>query len=120
MRYIKHWIKKLRLLYKKKRAELDSIKIEELSVEIANQILKLPIWSFEFFHIFMGVDKLKEINTTYIISVLQGRDKNIIIPKASDAKLNHYLLNDSTKLKLNQWNVLEPVNGIEIKPKKFK
>ena len=62
----------------------------------------------------MGVDKLKEINTNYIISVLQGRDKNIIIPKViSDAKLNHYLLNDSTKLKLNQWNVLEPVNGIK-------
>ena len=111
--------KNLRLLYKKKRAELDSIKIEELSIEIANQILKLPIWSFEFFHIFMGVDKLKEINTNYIISVLQGRDKNIIIPKViSDAKLNHYLLNDSTKLKLNKWNVLEPVNGIDIKPKK--
>ena len=67
--------KNLRLLYKKKRAELDSIKIEELSIEIANQILKLPIWSFDYYHIFMGVDKLKEINTNYIISVLQGRIK---------------------------------------------
>ena len=28
------------------------------------------------------------------------------------------MLNDSTKLKLNKWNVLEPVNGIDIKPKK--
>ena len=36
--------KNLRLLYKRKRAELDSLKIEELSIEIANQILKLPIW----------------------------------------------------------------------------
>lgn len=59
--------KTLRLLYKKKRAELDYTKIEKLSVEIANQILTLPIWSFDNFHIFMGVEKLKEINTNYII-----------------------------------------------------
>ena len=110
--------KTLRLLYKRKRAELDSIKIEELSIEIANQILKLPIWGFDNFHIFMGVDNLKEINTNYIISVLQGRDKNIIIPKViSNAQLTHYLLTDATKLKLNRWNVLEPINGIEVKPK---
>ena len=110
--------KNLRLLYKRKRAELDSLKIEELSIEIANQILKLPIWGFDNFHIFMGVDNLKEINTTYIISVLQGRDKNIIIPKViSNAQLTHYLLTDATKLKLNRWNVLEPINGIEVKPK---
>ena len=66
----------------------------------------------------MGVDNLKEINTNYIISVLQGRDKNIIIPKViSNAQLTHYLLTDATKLKLNLWNVLEPINGIEVKPK---
>ena len=112
--------KTLRLLYKKKRAELDSVKIEELSIKIANQILALPMWGFDNFHIFMGVNKLKEINTNYIISVLQGRDKNIIIPKViSNSKLTHYLLNDTTKLKLNQWGVLEPINGIKVKPKKI-
>ena len=112
--------KTLRLLYKKKRAELNSMRIEELSVEIANQILTLPIWSFDNFHVFMGVDKLKEINTNYIISILQGRDKNIIVPKViSNTQLTHYLLTDATKLKLNQYNVLEPVNGIEVKTKKI-
>ena len=110
--------KTLRLLYKRKRAELDSLKIEELSIEITNQILKLPIWGFDNFHIFMGVNNLKEINTNYIISVLQGRDKNIIIPKViSNSQLTHCLLTDGTKLKLNRWNVLEPINGIEVKPK---
>ena len=112
--------KNLRLLYKKKRAKLDSIKIEDLSIEIANQILTLPIWGFDNFHIFMGVDKLKEINTNYIISVFQGRDKNTIIPKViSNTQLAHYLLTDATKLKLNQWNVLEPINGIKVEPKKL-
>ena len=60
----------LRLLYKKKRAWVDSLKIEDLSIQIANQILILPIWGFENFHVFMGVEKLKEINTNHIISVL--------------------------------------------------
>ena len=31
--------------------------------------------------------------------------------------MTHYLLTDATKLKLNRWNVLEPINGIELKPK---
>ena len=68
----------------------------------------------------MGVDKLKEINTNYIISILQGRDKNIIIPKVvSNSQLSHYLLTDATKLKSNQRGLLEPINGIEVKPKKI-
>lgn len=112
--------KKLRLLYKKKRAEISSLKLDDLSIEIANQILKLPIWNLDYFHIFMGVDRLNEINTNFIISILQGRDKNIIIPKIiSDEYLDHYLLTDSTKLILNQWNILEPLEGIKIEPKKI-
>ncbi len=112
--------KKLRLLYKKKRAEISSLKLDDLSIEIANQILKLPIWNLDYFHIFMGVDSLNEINTNFIISILQGRDKNIIIPKIiSDEHLDHYLLTDSTKLILNQWNTLEPLEGIKIEPKKI-
>ena len=95
--------KKLRSLYKNKRAEISSLKVQDLSIEIANQILDLPIWSLDNFHIFLGVDKLKEINTNYIISILQGRDKNIIVPKViSDGHLDHYLLTDSTKLKINE------------------
>ena len=112
--------KKLRSLYKKKRAELSSLKLEDLSIEIANQILNLSIWDFDNFHVFMGVDKLKEIDTNFIISILQGRDKNIIIPKVvSDEDLDHYLLTDSTKLKVNQWNIIEPINGIKVEPKKI-
>ena len=99
---------------------MSSLKLEHLSIEIANQTLNLPISDFDNFHIFMGVDKLKEINTNFIISVLQGRDKNIVIPKViSDDHLGHYLLTDSTKLKPNEWNILEPINGIEVEPKKI-
>ena len=72
----------------------------------------------QFSHI-LGVDKLKEINTSFIISILQGRDKNIIVPKViSDGNLDHYLLTDSTKLKINQQNILEPISGFKVKEKK--
>ena len=101
----------------KKRAEVSSLKSEDLSIEVANQLLNLGIWDFDNFHVFMGVNKLKEINTSFIISILQGRDKNIIIPKViSGEHLDHYLLTDSTKLKQNLWNILEPVNGIKVEP----
>tara|TARA_B100001989_G_C24339259_1_gene364176 strand:+ start:64 stop:594 length:531 start_codon:yes stop_codon:yes gene_type:complete len=104
----------------KKRAEVSSLKSEDLSIEVANQLLNLGIWDFDNFHVFMGVNKLKEINTSFIISILQGRDKNIIIPKViSGEHLDHYLLTDSTKLKQNLWNILEPVNGIKVAPNKI-
>jgi 5-formyltetrahydrofolate cyclo-ligase len=106
----------LRKKHKTLRNTLSTTQIDDLSMSIANQLLKLPIWEFSFYHIFLSIEEQKEVNTDYILNILSGKDKNIIISK-SDFKtglLTHFLLTDNTKIKKNVYNIPEPVDGIEI------
>lgn len=109
--------KELRLKYKTLRQDLSEAKINDYSLAIANQLLTLDIWDFTFFHIFLTIEEQKEINTDYILNILAGKDKNIIISKSNfeDYTMTHYLLTDNTKIKKNEYNIPEPIDGIEIK-----
>jgi 5-formyltetrahydrofolate cyclo-ligase len=110
--------KELRLKYKALRQELSESQIEDYSLAIANQLLKLNIWDKSVYHIFLSITELKEINTDYILNILAGKDKNIVISKSNikDYTMTHYLLTDNTTIKKNSYNIPEPVDGIEIKP----
>ena len=108
----------LRALYKKKRNFLDQKKSQDLSFEIANRSLQLNIWNNENYHIFFPIEKQNEIDTKLIIQIIQGKDKNVILPKVNleEKTMTNYLLTDSTLLKVNKLGVSEPISGIEIKP----
>lgn len=108
--------KELRKTYKAHRKDLSENQIEDLSLSISNQLLKLPIWDNSFYHIFLAIEEQKEVNTDYILNILSGKDKNILISK-SDFKtgnMTHFLLTDSTLIKKNDYNIPEPIAGIEI------
>ena len=108
--------KALRKTYKTFRKDLSETQIEDLSLAISNQLLKLPIWGYSFYHIFLAIEEQKEVNTNYILNILSGKDKNILISK-SDFKtgnMTHFLLTDSTLIKKNDYNIPEPIDGIEI------
>lgn len=108
--------KELRKTYKAHRKDLSENQIEDLSLSISNQLLKLPIWANSFYHIFLAIEEQKEVNTDYILNILSGKDKNILISK-SDFKtgnMTHFLLTDSTLIKKNDYNIPEPIAGIEI------
>ncbi|MDG5490464.1 5-formyltetrahydrofolate cyclo-ligase [Psychroserpens sp. SPM9] len=106
----------LRKVYKSLRKTLSETQIESLSLDIANQLLTLPIWKHEFYHVFLSITEHKEVNTDYILNILSGKDKHIVISKSdfSTLKMSHVLLTDSTKIKKNKWLIPEPVNGIPI------
>ncbi|MDO5970679.1 5-formyltetrahydrofolate cyclo-ligase [Flavivirga aquimarina] len=108
--------KELRLKYKTLRKHLSPEQIDELSISIANLVLKLPIWEYTFYHLFLSIEEQKEVNTDYILNILSGKDKNIVISK-SDFKtglMTHFLLTDNTKIRKNTYNIPEPVGGIPI------
>lgn len=107
----------LRKKYKALRQELSLEQVEDYSLAIANQLLQLNIWDKSFYHIFLSIEEQKEINTEYILNILAGKDKNIVISKSNfeDFSMTHYLLTDSTKIKKNNYNIPEPIDGIEIK-----
>lgn len=111
--------KSLRKKYTLLRASLEHKELDAMSLEIANRILELSIWEHQYFHLFLPIEKKKEINTEYILSIIQGKDKEVLVPKVIGEKLKHYLLLDSTSLVINKWGIPEPVNGIEIDPTKI-
>ena len=68
----------------------------------------------------MTSEKNKEVDTSYLLSILQGKDKQPIVPKiVNDQSLEHYLLTDQTPLKLNHWGIPEPLSGIAITPEQI-
>lgn len=111
----------LRKTYNLLRKALSEAQIEELSLNIANQLLTLPIWQLEFYHLFLSIVERKEINTDFILNILSGKDKHIVISKSdfSTLEMSHYLLTDSTTIKTNKWHIPEPVNGIPITPEQL-
>ena len=111
----------LRKKYRNLRKELTEDVINNLSLDIANKLLSLEIWNYEFYHVFLSIANLKEINTDFILSILSGKDKNIVISKSDfeTRTLQNFLLTDGTKIKLNKYNIPEPIDGIEINNSKI-
>lgn len=108
----------LRIQFKNLRASFSEGEITIKSIAIANQLLRLPIWDFNYFHLFLSIAKNKEVDTEPILSMLHGRDKNIVLSKSdlSTRTMQHILLTDSTTFKLNHWAIPEPVDGVFISP----
>ncbi len=106
----------LRTFYKSKRDSLDPSDIEAQSIKITNHLIELPIWEKTYYHLFLTINRLKEVDTSFILTLLQGRDKDIVVSKSNFEKLTlaHFLLSDSTRLKVNTWGIPEPVDGIEV------
>lgn len=114
--------KDLRSRYKNLRNALTEDALLNASLSIANRALQLPesLWKFDFYHLFLSITENKEVDTSFLLSVLQGRDKNVVLPKVvNENELTHFLLTDSTRISKNKWNIPEPVDGIEIKPRQI-
>lgn len=106
----------LRTFYKEKRAELTPDTLETRSLQIANKALEFAIWDYSFYHIFLTINRLKEVNTEYMLNILNGKDKNIVVSALSVAQpeMSHFLLTDNTIFRVNRWGIPEPQGGIPI------
>jgi len=106
----------LRTFYKEKRAELTPEALETRSLQIANRALEFAIWDYSFYHIFLSISRLNEVNTEYLLNILNGKDKNIVVSASSVAQpeMAHFLLTDNSVFRTNAWGIPEPQVGISI------
>lgn len=113
--------KELRQKYKTLRNDLTDSFIEENSLTIANSLLKLDIWNKTYYHLFLSIAEYKEIDTEFILQILAGKDKEIVLSKSDfeNRTMTNYLLTDNTKIKKNRYNIPEPIDGIEVPSKKI-
>ncbi|WP_299834576.1 5-formyltetrahydrofolate cyclo-ligase [uncultured Tenacibaculum sp.] len=111
----------LRKIYKQKRKDLSFESIENLQKSIYNQIYNFDFSKVQNIHIFLPIEKQKEINTYPIVSYLRSINKNIIISKSdfSNATLTHYFFEEDTILVINQYGIPEPENALEINVKEI-
>ena len=96
--------------------KLSTTEVEELSLNIANKSLELPIWNASYYHIFLSTPERKAVNTDYLLHILQGKDKSITVPKVNveNRKLSHILLQENTSLFITAQGMPEPISGIEV------
>ena len=112
--------KKLRQYYKDKRRSIEDDLNASNSLAIANQVLALPLWEYSYFHLFLSSRLLGEVDTEYILTILQGKDKQVIVPRMqTEHELKHIVLTDSTLIKPNRWGIPEPQDGIELLPEQL-
>ncbi len=112
--------KELRSKYKELRKQLSENDIEEMSLAISNQLLRLSIWNKNYFHVFLPIVQQQEVDTELILHLLSGKDKEILISKSNfeTREMTHFLLTDNTKINKNEYGIPEPVDGIEVPSKK--
>lgn len=108
--------KELRVKYKALRQELMPEEIEDKSLAIANRMLQLDIWEKTYFHLFLTIEEQKEVETEFVLQILAGYDKEIVVPKCDfdSCGMTNYLLTDNTNFQKNEHNIYEPVDGIEV------
>lgn len=109
----------IRKLYKARRQGLNEEEIMESSLAVANKCLTLPIWEYQTYHMFLTIAEQKEIQTEFLLNVLFGKDKTVVVPRSDfkDKTMTSVLLTDNTQLRKNRMNIPEPVNGISIDDK---
>ncbi|RAR71273.1 5-formyltetrahydrofolate cyclo-ligase [Flavobacterium aciduliphilum] len=108
--------KELRIKYKDLRNGLTPEILEEQSLALANQLIQLHVWDKTYYHLYLTIEEQKEVNTEFILQILAGKDKEIIVSKCdfSTLAMTHYLLTDNTKFRKNKYNIPEPVDGLEV------
>lgn len=108
---------------KEARKKLSTEEIEEKSLAIANNLLRLAtlpearqVWDKTYYHIFLPIVEHKEVDTEFLLQILAGKDKEIVLSKSDfeTREMTHFLLTDNTKIVKNEYNIPEPVNGLPV------
>ena len=109
--------KALRALYKQKRAAISSEQQALLSQQIALQTLQLPIWDKQVFHSFFSITSFGEVDTSYLIGLLQEREKTLVVSRTliETVRMEHFLYDPNQIEANNKWHIPEPQGGIPIK-----
>lgn len=106
----------LRKIYKQKRQNLFSDEIRQLQESIYNQIYDLDISNIKTIHIFLSLEKFKEIDTKPIIDYFRDKKIKIVVSKSdfTNNTLTHFYLEKDTEIEVNTYGIPEPKNAEQV------
>ena len=109
--------KALRALYRQKRATIPPEQQAQLSQQIAEQTLRLPIWDKQVFHSFLSIPSFGEVDTEPLIRLLQERGKTLAVSRTvmETVRMEHFRYDPSQIQADNKWHIPEPQGGIPVK-----
>ncbi len=111
----------LREIYKNKRKQLTEDEVRLKSLNLLQQLKETDLFEKEVFHVFLPMEKRKEVFTWFFIEFLRMKGKTIAVSKCNfeTTTLDHFILEKDTVLKENHYGVPEPVDGKPIEPKQL-
>ncbi|GAA4157334.1 5-formyltetrahydrofolate cyclo-ligase [Chryseobacterium ginsenosidimutans] len=102
----------LRKKYMQKRKALSTDEAFLLSEKIFENFINYfkPL-SDQKVHIFIPIEKFKEIDTQIFINYFLSRNIHVFVPKIVDIKLISVEIFKDTKFEINNWGISEPVSN---------
>lgn len=102
----------IRKIYLKKRKNLSQDEVFLLSERIFENFINFfkPV-SNQKVHIFVPIEKFKEINTQIFIDYFLSRNIKVFVPKIVDTKLISVEIFSDTQFETNNWGISEPVSN---------
>ncbi|AZA72851.1 5-formyltetrahydrofolate cyclo-ligase [Chryseobacterium indoltheticum] len=102
----------IRKIYLEKRKNLSQDEVFLLSERIFENFINFfkPV-SNQKVHIFIPIEKFKEINTQIFIDYFLSRNIKVFVPKIVDTKLISVEIFSDTQFETNNWGISEPVSN---------
>jgi len=102
----------IRKIYLEKRKNLSQDEVFLLSERIFESFINFfkPV-SNQKVHIFIPIEKFKEINTQIFIDYFLTRNIKVFVPKIVDTKLISVEIFSDTQFETNNWGISEPVSN---------
>ncbi|SUX46875.1 5-formyltetrahydrofolate cyclo-ligase [Chryseobacterium indoltheticum] len=102
----------IRKIYREKRKNLSQDEVFLLSERIFENFINFfkPV-SNQKVHIFIPIEKFKEINTQIFIDYFLSRNIKVFVPKIVDTKLISVEIFSDTQFETNNWGISEPVSN---------
>jgi len=110
----------LRKKYLQKRKALSNDEVFLLSEKIFENFIDYfkPL-SGQKIHVFIPIEKFKEIDTQIFINYFLSHNIRVFVPKIVDTKLIAVEIFTETKFETNNWGISEPISSIDSEIKDF-
>ncbi|SFZ91220.1 5-formyltetrahydrofolate cyclo-ligase [Chryseobacterium limigenitum] len=106
----------LRKEYMQKRKALSSDEAFLLSKKVFENLIEYfkPV-SGQKVHVFIPIEKFKEIDTQIFIDYFLSRNIRVFVPKIVEAKLISVEIFNDTQFEINHWDISEPFSSVDSK-----
>ncbi|PIE50418.1 MAG: 5-formyltetrahydrofolate cyclo-ligase [Flavobacteriales bacterium] len=110
----------LRQRYKRKRKSLSKNEILDSSKLIFKHFIdKFNPQKGQKIHLFLTIEKLKEIDTSIFIDYCFEHQIRVFVPKMKGNKLYAIEINENTIYETNSWEITEPISDIDSREKNY-